>query len=312
MAHQVNAEGGGHDAVAPRSAPPKPAADPRGRDDTPTAAGLRAEERAVLRRRADGIGALIGDTANVFLQLAWPEIGYGVVESSVSGGQVMRHPFKRARTTLAYLGIALEGTQEQIDLYRQAVGTSHRQVRSGPDSPVKYNAFDRELQLWVASCLFYGFWDISVRMHGPMSPHDEEVLLRACARFGTSLQVPQDMWHQSMADFWRYWEQSLQRASIDDTVGAYFHDLLNLRMLPFPLDRLFGPVHAWFNTGLTPPEIRRQLGLRWTAADERRHDRALRALGVIYRRLPRVLRMFPLNAAAWATLTLHRFGRPMV
>src|SRR5690625_1290103 len=312
MAHQVNAEGGGHDAVAPRSAPPKPAADPRGRDDTPTAAGLRAEERAVLRRRADGIGALIGDTANVFLQLAWPEVGYGVVESSVTTGQVMRHPLKRARTTLAYLGIALEGTQEQIDLYRQAVNESHHQVRSGPHSPVKYNALDRELQLWVASCLFYGFWDTSVRMHGPMSPPEEEALLRLCARFGTGLQMPQDMWHKSMVDFWEYWEKSLQRVNIDETVGAYFHDLLHLRMLPFPLDRLFGPVHAWFNAGLTPEEIRRHLGLRWTPADERRHRRVLRVLGLIYRRLPRVLRMFPLNTAAAATFTLHRLGRPMV
>ena len=53
--------------------------------------------------------------------------------------------------------------------YRQAVNGSHRLVRSGADSPVRYNAFDRDLQLWVAACLYYGAVDVVEKMRGPMT-----------------------------------------------------------------------------------------------------------------------------------------------
>ena len=266
----------------------------------------------MLNRRTDGILALMSDTANVILQLAWPQIGYGVVESRVASGQVMRRPAKRARTTLGYLGIALYGSQEQIDTYRAAVNTAHRQVHSTAESPVRYNAFSRELQLWVASCLFYGFWDGSTRMHGPMTADEEEVLLRAAAPLGTSLQVPRDAWHASMADFWDYWEAGLRRADIDQTVGAYFQDLLALRMVPTPLRQILSPMHTWLNTGFLPEPIRRQLDLAWSEADQRRHDRLLRGIGALNRRLPTALRRFPLNLMAQLTWARHRLGLPMV
>ena len=60
----------------------------------------------------------------------------------------------------------------------------------------------RELQLWVASCLYYGSIDAITRMHGPLTREEELVLLRAGARFGTTLQVPLEMWHQSPEEFW--------------------------------------------------------------------------------------------------------------
>lgn len=274
--------------------------------------GPSDEERAFLNRRIIGSTVVLADAANVFLQLGWPEVGYGVLESTVTSGQVMKHPFKRARTTITYLGVALLGTPEQVAAYRLAVNQSHRPVHSGPKSPVKYNAFDPELQLWVASCLFYGTWDMTTRAFGPMATHEEEMLLRAGARFGTSLQMSADQWHTSMREFWDYWEAGTRRIVIDENVGAYFLDLLYLRMLPSPVSATLGRLHAWFNTGFTPPFVRDQLGLTWTEADDARLARIMRALGVVSRLQPRALRHFPVNLMVRATFIRRRLGKSMV
>lgn len=57
--------------------------------------------------------ALLAGTANVVMQLAQPPVGYGVLESKVESGQVMRHPVRRARTTVTYLSVAFLGTSEE-------------------------------------------------------------------------------------------------------------------------------------------------------------------------------------------------------
>jgi uncharacterized protein (DUF2236 family) len=272
----------------------------------------RAEELALLRRKMDGSVAFMAGPANVAMQLGWPEVGYGVVESKVTTGRANLHPFKRFRTTIGYLGIVLLGSHEQRVAYREAINGQHRQVRSTADSPVKYNAFDRELQLWVASCLYYGSIDAITRMHGPLTREEELVLLRAGARFGTTLQVPPEMWHQSPEGFWAYWEAGLARVSIDRRVGDYLRGLLRVDLLPAPLARVLGPLNAWLNTGFIPTPIRDQLGLTWTDRDERRHARLMRVLGAVSRPLPHVVRAFPINAMMWNLELRRRLGRPMV
>jgi uncharacterized protein (DUF2236 family) len=272
----------------------------------------RAEELALLRRKMDGSVAFMAGPANVAMQLGWPEVGYGVVESKVTSGRADLHPFKRFRTTIGYLGIVLLGSHEQRVAYREAINGQHRQVRSTAGSPVKYNAFDRELQLWVASCLYYGSIDAITRMHGPLTREEELVLLRAGARFGTTLQVPPEMWHQSPEGFWAYWEKGLARVSIDRRVGDYLRGLLRVDLLPAPLARVLGPLNAWLNTGFIPTPIRDQLGLTWTDRDERRHARLMRVLGAVSRPLPHVVRAFPINAMMWNLELRRRLGRPMV
>src|SRR5215472_7446067 len=104
--------------------------------------------------------ALLAGPANVIMQLARPGVGYGVLESRVESGRVDLHPIKRARTTFTYLAVAMAGSDAQKEAFRQAVNRAHAQVYSMPDSPVQYNAFDPDLQLWVAACLYKGGVDV--------------------------------------------------------------------------------------------------------------------------------------------------------
>lgn len=88
--------------------------------------------------------ALLAGPANVIMQLANPGVGYGVVESRVDSGRTDLHPVKRARTTFTYLAVATRGTEAQKAAFRRAVNKAHAQVYSTEDSPVQYNAFDKE------------------------------------------------------------------------------------------------------------------------------------------------------------------------
>ena len=295
----------------PDLAPDPTSGDESGDDIRDQQAALRAEEIRLLRRIMDGHVVVSAGLANVAMQLAWPEVGYGVVESRVESGSVTKHPFKRFRTTIGYLGVTLLGSHELRAAFREAINAQHRQVRSSAQSPVKYNAFNRDLQLWVASCIYYGFVDSATRLHGPLSQKDQEVLLRAGARIGTTLQVPADRWHRSPEEFWSYWEAGLQRCDIDDRVGAYLNGLLCLTMLPAPLRWVFGRSTRWANTGFLPERIRDQLGLEWTDRDQRRHDRLMRLTGRISRLFPHVVRGFPVNAMMWNLELRRRLGRPL-
>ncbi|HEX7353609.1 MAG TPA: oxygenase MpaB family protein [Mycobacteriales bacterium] len=259
-----------------------------------------------------GLGGGMAGTANVIMQLAWPAIGYGVVESKVDSGAVMKHPVKRARTTFTFLAVALLGNDDDRQAYREAVNTSHRLVRSGPDSPVRYNAFDPDLQLWVAACLYWGTVDIIERMYGPLDDDAADRLYQHCAYFGTTLQVPREMWPPDRHAFAAYWEEGLAKVSIDDTVRAYLRGLADLVFLPRPLQLAFGPFNRFVTAGFLPPLFREQMGFAWSESDQRRFDLLLRVAGRIDRLTPRLVAEFPFNALLADMRRRRRRGRPLV
>src|SRR3546814_8601878 len=143
-----------------------------------TPAQPTAENAGDIGAPVHGVLALYGGAANVVLQFTRPGVAWGVIESPVESGAVTKHPFKRGRTTLTYIAVALVGTDQDRADYRRYVDEVHRQVRSRPSSPVKYNAFDRDLQLWVAACLHYGYVDTSTSPQDDTDDRTEHVDIR--------------------------------------------------------------------------------------------------------------------------------------
>src|SRR5246127_4271824 len=191
----------------------------------------RARTRRPRRGRALGIDeglmgvALLAGQANVIMQLARPGVGYGVVESRVESGRVDRHPIKRARTTFTYLAVAIAGSEAQKQAFRQAVNRAHAQVYSTPDSPVQYNAFDVDLQLWVGACLYKGFVDIHRIFIGELDGEDAARHYREGMVLATTLQVPAEMWPPDRAAFDRYWQEPLGQGHIHDALRAYLYPI---------------------------------------------------------------------------------------
>lgn len=260
----------------------------------------------------DGVGALMAGAANVVMQLSRPGVGYGVVESRVESGQLMRHPLKRFRTTFTYLAVSWLGSDQERMVFRSAVDRAHAGVRSGPESPVRYDAFDPELQKWVGACLYYGAVDVRTRLRGPMTDEQADGFYREASRLATTLQVRPEDWPASRAEFDRYWEESLAAVSIDATVRDYLYGVIRLRFLPGPLRYLSAGFSQFLTTGFLPPLFREQMGLPWRDADQRRFDAVIRTVASINRLLPAPARAFPFNACLWDMRLRHRMGRPLV
>jgi uncharacterized protein (DUF2236 family) len=256
------------------------------------------------RELIDG-AALLASTANVVMQLAQPPVGYGVVESTVESGRVMRHPVRRIKTTVTYLSVAFLGTAEERGYCRGQVNRAHALVRSTADSPVGYSAFDPRLQLWVAACLYRGALDVRILLHGPPDEATADAIYQACRRIGTTLQVPADMWPADRAAFERYWASAVAGIRIDPPVRDYLDRLIGLGYLPWPVSTAFGPVNRFLTAGFLPPPFREQMQLGWTEHDQQAFALLIRALAVAGRLLPGPVTRFPFNACL-ADLRLRR------
>jgi uncharacterized protein (DUF2236 family) len=263
------------------------------------------------RRYLSGLGAQLAGPANVILQLSWPGVGYGVMNSRVHDGSAMLHPIKRARTTFTYLAVAMLGTDEERTAFRRAVNGQHAQVVSGPDEPVTYRALDPRLQQWVAACLYYGTVDIVEKMHGVLPDREADALYAYCARFGTTLQMPADAWPADRAAFEEYWDRSLGEVHIDPEVRDFLLRLTLLQNMPRPLQGL-GPWNLFVTTGFLPPTFREAMGLPWNDAQQARFDRLMRRAGRVERALPTPLRVFPFNALLADLRRRIRRDRPLV
>jgi uncharacterized protein (DUF2236 family) len=261
-----------------------------------TADAAAATPDVDLRDLIDG-AVLLASTANAVMQLARPGVGYGVLESKVDGGQTMRCPFRRIRNTVTYMSVALMGTEAERAYFRRQVNRAHALVRSGPDSPVRYSAFDPRLQLWVAACLYRGGMDVRTRLHGPVDEATADALYRQCRRLGTTLQVPEHMWPADRAAFEDYWAAGLAELRIDPPVRDYLNRLIMLNYLPWPFGTALGPLNRFLTTGFLPPPFREQMRLPWTERDQELFDFLIQLVAAANRLLPAPVSRFPFNAS---------------
>ncbi|OBK93757.1 hypothetical protein A5645_19000 [Mycobacterium asiaticum] len=261
----------------------------------------------VRRRIAGDFGlmgvALLAGPANVIMELSRPGVGHGVAESRVESGRIDRHPIKRARTTFTYIAVANAGTDAQKAAFRRAVNRAHAQVYSTPESPVSYNAFDPELQLWVAACIYKGTIDVYRLFVGEIDDEDADRLYQQGMAIGTTLQVPPEMWPADRAAFDKYWQESLDQVHIDDTVREFLYPIAVARIRGLPLPGWVRSPLEQFNllitSGFLPQRFRDEMGFTWDDDRQQRFDLVMEVLATVNAMLPRIVREFPFNLMLW-------------
>lgn len=256
----------------------------------------------------DGV-ALMAGGANVILQLSRLPVGRGVLESRVDSGNIFKHPFKRFRTTVTYLAVALLGSTQEKLAYRQAVSRVHAQVRSTAESPVAYNALDPELQLWVAACIYWGFVDTHAKLRGPLDQAQSTELYRLAEPIGTTLQVRPGMWPADLAAFERYWAEGLRKLALDEPVRGYLTDIADRRFLP---SQLGGGRGRFMTAGFLPQALRALMRFDWGPSQQARFEQRLSRIARFNRRLPRWIRQLPFMLAMWDLRRRLRRGLPLV
>lgn len=265
-----------------------------------------------IRRFMSPLAGGLAGVANVIMQLSWPAIGYGVMESRVESGSAMKHPIKRGRTTFTYLAVALLGDDDDRQKFRDAVNRQHAQVYSTDESPVPYRAMDPNLQLWVAACLYYGLADLTERLQGPLDDHTADQLYRYSARLGTTLQVRPEMWPADRRAFATYWDESLTQVNIDPAMRDYLRALVDLKNLPRPFQLLFARNSLFWTNGFLPSPFREQMGLTWSDSDEKKFTRTLRVIGQAEKPIPPAVKALPFSLLLSDMRRRVRTRRPLV
>lgn len=268
--------------------------------------------RDPLRHQLVSGVVLVTAAANVVMQLSQPGVGRGVVESRVTSGSLVHHPWKRTRTTLSYVMIALFGSEDERSALAGAVDGQHRYVVSNEDSPLPYDARDPELQLWVGACMYLGALQGYELLQGEASETVRRNILERCGRFATTLQVAPTDWPADLDAFAAYWERAVATTAVDEETRRYLRGLLDLTFTPRWLRRIFGRAHAQLGAGFLGPHFRSLLGLAWSPADERRFGRWCHVLRLVNRCLPRPLREVPWNLFEYDARRRIRRGRPLV
>jgi uncharacterized protein (DUF2236 family) len=258
-------------------------------------------------------GSALFGAANVVMQLARLPVGRGVAESTVDSGRVDLHPYKRQRTTASYLIVALLGTEAERKGMRDEVNRSHRAVvRREGEADVPYNAFDPELQLWVAACIYVGFSVWLELFRGPLTPAQHEAFYRHASRLATTLQVPEEKWPADRDAFYAYWWNAVDEIEMDDVTRGYLSDLANLRFFKPWARRLLGGWNRFLTVGFLAPEFRAMLQEPWSARDQRRFDRFLKGAIAVDKALPAVIRHALLNGYEWDVRRRLASGRRVV
>jgi uncharacterized protein (DUF2236 family) len=261
----------------------------------------RAQETHRLEERLVRGLMLAPASANVVMQLSRRGVGRAVAESKVAGGSLMRRPLKRTRTTLAYIWVALYGSDDDRSEMGRNVDAQHRHVRSCPDDDVTYDAYDADLQLWVAACMYVGSMQGYETLYGRPSDVVAEELLAQCGRFATTLQVPANRWPRDSAAFDEYWSSGEALVQMDEVTGAYLHDFVDLRFLPRPVALVLRPLNRLITGGYLGPVFRDALGMSWSTAEQRRFDRLRLVIKWLNRVLPSPLAQFPWNLVRYDT-----------
>ena len=256
--------------------------------------------------------ALAPAGANVIMQLSRLPIGHAIAESKVESGSLRHHPVKRTRTTLAFIMVALFGTDHERVTLRREINSQHRLVHSALDDEVAYDALDPELQLWVAACMFRGVIDTVTLLYGPVGEEGFAALLKRCAPFATSLQVSESRWPVDRTSFEAYWNGALREVHMDDVTRTYLRGLASLAFLPVPLARLLGPSHRFLTVGFLPSPFREELGLAWTSKQQLRFERLVARAAIVNRHLPKVIREFPWNIVEYDTRRRIASGRAVL
>lgn len=245
-----------------------------------------------LRTVAAEVLPLVGGGRALLLQVALPAVGRGVVEHSDFAERAM----DRLHATMTFMCAAVFAAPDEFAVVRRRVNRAHAPVKADAEgSAPAYNAYDPQLQLWVAATLYRTMVDLHERVFGALSAAEREGIYQEYIRLGANLQVPPSSWPADRAAFDRYWDEMIERLSVGDATRTLAGQILYPRNVPLWV-RMLLPDARLVTAGLLPPGVRDQYGLPWDDARARRYERWMRRLARWYPRVPPALRHAPRDA----------------
>ena len=247
--------------------------------------GLFAEDSITRRVNRENI-LLLGGGRALLMQIAHPKVAAGVDEHS----DFRARPIRRLRRTIRMTMAIVFGDRETALGAARAVNHVHANVR-GSD----YRALDPDLLLWVHATLADTALVTYETFVQRLEPREREVFYEEFKLLGELLGIPRDRFPDNHAAFQAYLDQMMSMAGpvrVDARARELATQILRppLRLLPAPAMLPLNVV----TTGLLPPALREQYGLRWGSGQRRAYRLAVAVLPRVIALTPPVLRVWPL------------------
>jgi uncharacterized protein (DUF2236 family) len=243
----------------------------------------------ILRDIGGDAVLVAGGGRAILLQIAHPAVGAGVARHS----DFSARPLDRLHGTLAFCYAQVYGTESDRRAVTRRVNAAHGPV-SGTDGSGSYSAFDPALQLWVAATLYDTAAQVHELVFGPLAATAADELYRGYAILGTALQMPHALWPEDRRAFRSWFDAELDRLEVSPAALAVSRELLTIPAAPFWV-RAGLPAVRLVTAGLLPPRLRAAFGFHWTPRQQRRFDRMLRVVRVLWPAVPRGIRHLPVR-----------------
>ncbi|RAY12548.1 DUF2236 domain-containing protein [Actinomadura craniellae] len=271
----------------------RPVALPRGEEPEPFGPGSIMWDTIGLY-----VSALAGNAAFI-LQSMHPTIGTVVDQLS----SFRTDPVGRAARSFASVQTWVYGGQEAI-AEGHRLREMHKSLSAVDEEGRKHHALGAEGWAWVHLTGFYaGVTAARYFSVEPLTPEREQQIFEEFMHLGRILRVPERMLPGSIPEYWAYFDDMVENTLVGHRVARDVLEMMDqvppgthrlLRPILGPAHAMTGRVGRFITTGTLPPAARRKLGLRWSAADERR----LKALGGLIARteptLPERVRYMPI------------------
>jgi len=237
---------------------------------------------------------LAGGSCALLMQAAHPVVAAGVAEHSTYATD----PFGRLLRTLTSSFDVVFGTRSQADAAIRRVNAIHARVRGRrPDDGSPYTAMDPEALLWVHATLV----DTALRVYGrfvrPLRDAEEQAYHDESARVATMLGVPPPAIPETIGELRNWMGGLIASGGVRVTPAA--REIARTVLYPtrIPPRLAWDAAHLVSMTTL-PGALRRQYGVRWSAARERGMERIAAATRAMLPLAPPPLRFAPQALAA--------------
>lgn len=276
-------------------------------EDGATREAPRAPERGSLvwRYFGDSRVGLLGPQL-LILQVAHPVVGAGVLEHST----FRQEPWRRLIRTFLSVSTIIYGGQEAAVAEGARLRRMHRAIRGVDDTGRRYHALDPDAYSWVHATLVKGTVEAHA-MLGPGLPAQRIPEYYAQMRdVGRILGLRERDLPPDWESFCAYYDDVVgTRLEVNQTVWDVISSVQHPtppagRWVPGllwrPYARRSGRMNYRIMVGTLPASYRAQLGLAWSARDERRLRRFARLVRVTMALVPPPLRVAGgIAAARW-------------
>lgn len=251
--------------------------------------------RSPIRRFAAEPVLLVGGQRALLLQLAHAKVAAGVDAHS----DFRARPLARLWGTADKIVTIVWGSGRESHLAWSEIMSIHDRVHGRlPEAAGKWNAgdpyaaHDTDLLRWVWATLVETTELMTQRYVRHFRPGEAESLYEDWRTFATWFGVPGRDVPETRAEFEEFWLDTLHgpEIAVSETARRVARSIV---YPPLPVPRDAKHASGALTSGLLPPHIRDEYGLRWGPAEQRSFLIADRTLRALYPRLPRIRRALP-------------------